>query len=93
MEDKERIAQAADILRRGGLLAIPTETVYGLAGNRLDPKAVAQIYEVKGRFKDGTARRITPLFCTFPTQAGSRAIARMCRRQPTGSPSASGPAR
>ena len=30
MEDKESIAQAADILRRGGLLAIPTETVYGL---------------------------------------------------------------
>ena len=49
MEDKESIAQAADILRRGGLLAIPTETVYGLAGNGLDPEAVAQIYEVKGR--------------------------------------------
>ena len=32
VEDKESIAQAADILRRGGLLAIPTETVYGLAG-------------------------------------------------------------
>ena len=31
MEDKESIAQAADILRRGGLLAIPTETVYGIA--------------------------------------------------------------
>ena len=31
VEDKESIAQAADILRRGGLLAIPTETVYGFA--------------------------------------------------------------
>ena len=49
VEDKESIAQAADILRRGGLLAIPTETVYGLAGNGLDPAAVAQIYEIKGR--------------------------------------------
>ena len=35
-EDKESIAQAADILRRGGLLAIPTETVYGLGANGLD---------------------------------------------------------
>ena len=33
----------------GGLVAVPTETVYGLAGNGLDEKAVAEIYEVKGR--------------------------------------------
>ncbi len=43
------IAQAADAIRAGQLVAVPTETVYGLAGNGLDPKAVAQIYEVKGR--------------------------------------------
>lgn len=43
------IAQAADAIRAGQLVAVPTETVYGLAGNGLDPAAVAQIYEVKGR--------------------------------------------
>ena len=37
------------IMRGGGLVAVPTETVYGLAGNGLDEKAVADIYEVKGR--------------------------------------------
>lgn len=37
------------IIRGGGLVAVPTETVYGLAGNGLDEKAVAEIYEVKGR--------------------------------------------
>ena len=36
-------------MRVGGLVAVPTETVYGLAGNGLDEKAVAEIYEVKGR--------------------------------------------
>lgn len=45
----ENIGDAAAILRRGGLVAVPTETVYGLAGNGLDEKAVAEIYEVKGR--------------------------------------------
>ena len=37
------------MIRNGGLVAVPTETVYGLAGNGLDEKAVAEIYEVKGR--------------------------------------------
>lgn len=45
----EAIGEAASIIRRGGLVAVPTETVYGLAGNGLDEKAVAEIYEVKGR--------------------------------------------
>ena len=52
VEDKERIAQAADILRRGGLLAIPTETVYGLGANGLDENAVLHIFEAKGRPQD-----------------------------------------
>ena len=46
---KSDISLAADIIRRGGLVAVPTETVYGLAGNGLDEKAVGNIYEVKGR--------------------------------------------
>jgi L-threonylcarbamoyladenylate synthase len=43
------IAAAADILRRGGLVAFPTETVYGLGANALDGRAVARIFEAKGR--------------------------------------------
>lgn len=46
---KASIRKAADILTRGGLVALPTETVYGLAANALDGKAVAGIYEAKGR--------------------------------------------
>ena len=43
---------ASDILKNGGLVAIPTETVYGLAANGLDEKAVAEIFAVKGRPQD-----------------------------------------
>ena len=43
---------AARIIRRGGLVAIPTETVYGLGSNGLDEKAVASIFEAKGRPQD-----------------------------------------
>ena len=43
------IARAAEIIRAGGLTAVPTETVYGLAANGLDAGAVEKIYEVKGR--------------------------------------------
>ena len=45
----ENTAEAAGIIRRGGLVAVPTETVYGLAGNGLNESAVREIYEVKGR--------------------------------------------
>jgi L-threonylcarbamoyladenylate synthase len=43
------IAQAAEILRRGGLVAFPTETVYGLGANALDARAVESIFMAKGR--------------------------------------------
>lgn len=46
---KENIDLAADIIKNGGLVSVPTETVYGLAGNGLDAEAVEKIYEVKGR--------------------------------------------
>lgn len=46
------IIRAADILREGGLVAMPTETVYGLAANALDGKAVRRIFEAKGRPMD-----------------------------------------
>lgn len=47
--DPAVIAEAAGVLRKGGLVAFPTETVYGLGANALDPSAVARIYEAKGR--------------------------------------------
>lgn len=45
-------AEAAEILRRGGLLGIPTETVYGLGANGLNPDAVGHIFAAKGRPQD-----------------------------------------
>lgn len=46
---EEEIRAAADILRSGGLVAIPTETVYGLGADALNEDAVRHIYEAKGR--------------------------------------------
>lgn len=45
----KNIMQASDLLKSGQLVAIPTETVYGLAANALDDQAVARIYELKNR--------------------------------------------
>ncbi len=47
--DKSAIAEAAAILRRGGLVAFPTETVYGLGANALDAGAVESVFAAKGR--------------------------------------------
>lgn len=44
--------EAANILKAGGLVAFPTETVYGLGANALDPSAVKNIYKAKGRPSD-----------------------------------------
>src|ERR1051325_908778 len=43
------IAEAAAVLRGGGMVAFPTETVYGLGSNALDAAAVARIFAAKGR--------------------------------------------
>lgn len=51
-DDEKSIQTAAEILRNGGLVAIPTETVYGLAANALDPEAVKKIFIAKGRPQD-----------------------------------------
>lgn len=48
----EEIAHAARILRRGGLVAFPTETVYGLGADAADARAVARIFAAKGRPAD-----------------------------------------
>jgi len=47
--DPAVLRRAAEVLRAGGLVAFPTETVYGLGAHALDPEAVARIYAVKGR--------------------------------------------
>lgn len=57
----DSIQRAAAILKQGGLVAMPTETVYGLAANALDGKAVARIFEAKGR------PQFNPLICHFPS--------------------------
>ena len=49
---RELVEDAAEILRRGGLLAIPTETVYGLGADGLNEEAVRHIFEAKGRPQD-----------------------------------------
>ncbi len=49
LADPARLAEAVAVLARGGLVAVPTETVYGLAADATDPAAVAAIYAAKGR--------------------------------------------
>lgn len=49
---KEDIQQAAEIIKEGGLVAFPTETVYGLGADALNPEAVKKVYEAKGRPSD-----------------------------------------
>ena len=49
MAIQQDIRDAADLIRQGGLVAFPTETVYGLGANALDADAVAGIFEIKQR--------------------------------------------
>ena len=49
---QENINKAGEILRNGGLVGMPTETVYGLAADALNGKAVAKIFKAKGRPMD-----------------------------------------
>ena len=51
-QDPQAAQTAAGIIREGGLVAIPTETVYGLAADGLNPEAVTRIFTVKGRPQD-----------------------------------------
>ena len=71
----DNIARAAEIIRAGGLVGVPTETVYGLAGNGMDESAVERIYEVKGR----PARK--PLSLMVP---GREAMDALCADVPPG---------
>ena len=57
--DRKAIARGGEILKNGGLVAFPTETVYGLGGNALDPKASMKIYAAKGRPSDNPLISVT----------------------------------
>ncbi|QUD87307.1 L-threonylcarbamoyladenylate synthase [Phenylobacterium montanum] len=70
-QDQDQSAQrAAKTLRAGGLVILPTETVYGLAADAADPKAVARIYEAKGR------PSFNPLIAHVPDLAAAERLAR-----------------
>lgn len=51
-EEEEGLKRAGEIIRRGGLVAFPTETVYGLGGDALNPESARKIYAAKGRPSD-----------------------------------------
>jgi L-threonylcarbamoyladenylate synthase len=69
--DAAGIAQAAALLARGALIALPTETVYGLAADARDDRAVARIYEAKGR------PGFNPLIVHLPDLAAVEALAEL----------------
>lgn len=50
--EKNDLAEAAEIIKNGGLVAFPTETVYGLGADALNEQAAAKVYEAKGRPSD-----------------------------------------
>jgi len=72
-EVEDKISGAAKLLREGGLVALPTETVYGLAANGLDEEAVRRIFQAKGRPQDN------PLILHVP---GTQWLPRYCREIP-----------
>lgn len=72
----EDLKYGAEIIRSGGLVAFPTETVYGLGGDGLDPSAVKKIFEAKGRPQDNplilhiaNRRDMAPLVESIPKDA------------------------
>jgi len=67
--DAAGVQRAAALLQAGGLVALPTETVYGLAGDARSDLAVARIFEAKGR------PRFNPLIVHVPDVAAAEAVA------------------
>lgn len=82
LEDATALEQAGALLRAGEVVGIPTETVYGLAANALDPVAVARIFEAKGRPQDNPLivhiadiESVKEIATEFPPQAQALAEA------------------
>ncbi|MDG2204999.1 MAG: L-threonylcarbamoyladenylate synthase, partial [Alphaproteobacteria bacterium] len=67
--DNAGIQRTARVIADGGLVAFPTETVYGLGANARDDHAVAQIFEAKNR------PRFNPLIVHVPTMGDARRLA------------------
>lgn len=74
--EKAKLQEAAMILKNGGLVAFPTETVYGLGANALNPKAVKKIFQAKGRPADNpliihiaSMKELKPLVTHIPSSA------------------------
>lgn len=74
--DREVMEEASLVLRRGGMVAFPTETVYGLGADALDEKASAKIYAAKGRPSDNPLivhisdiEQLENLVCEIPDNA------------------------
>src|SRR5438132_14426047 len=63
--DATAVAAAAQILATGGLVAFPTETVYGLGADAGNGEAIARLYEAKGR------PAFNPLICHVPDRAAA----------------------
>ena len=63
---EEDIKTAAELLKNGGVVGIPTETVYGLAADALNPEAVKKIFKAKGRPGDNP---LIVHICDFPDTA------------------------
>jgi L-threonylcarbamoyladenylate synthase len=80
--DDDRVADAVRVLRAGGLVAVPTETVYGLGADAANPDAVRRVYAVKGRPPDhplivhvASAESLPRWAATVPAAAESLATA------------------
>ena len=76
-EDLQKLEEAAAVLREGGLVAFPTETVYGLGGNALLKDASKKIYAAKGRPSDNPLIAISRICLNWnrwlPASPGRRA--------------------
>ena len=86
-ELRQAVKAAGELLREGKLVAIPTETVYGLAANALDPQAVNAIFKAKGRPNDN------PLIVHIADLSALPDVVSVVPERPGCSWSASGPAR
>ncbi len=75
-DEQKGIAEAAEILKRGGVVAIPTETVYGLAASAYDCGAIKKVFSAKGRPQDNPLivhiadmEMLTDVACDIPKTA------------------------
>ena len=65
LEKNPGLLEAAEILKNGGLVAFPTETVYGLGANALNEEAAKKIYAAKGRPSDNPLIAHIPVWKNF----------------------------